>query len=60
MATNVTPIEKKVFKLVLAGDSQAGKTSLLASFLSDQSPANALPLPTKTILVHKQPVNDIL
>ena len=45
-------------RVVLVGNSLTGKTSLLASLLSDQLPANDLSLPSKTIRVHNQMVNE--
>lgn len=45
-------------RVVLVGDSFAGKTTLLASALSDPLPANDFSSPSKTIRVHNQMVNE--
>jgi GTPase SAR1 family protein len=58
MATNDMTANKKIYKVVLVGDSLSGKSSLLASFLPNQLYPNYISPPSTTIEIDNKMVRN--
>jgi GTPase SAR1 family protein len=58
MATNDMTANKKIYKVVLVGDSLSGKSSLLASFLPNQFYPNYISSPSTTIEIDNKMVRN--
>jgi GTPase SAR1 family protein len=58
MATNDVRADRKIYRVVLVGDSLSGKSSLLASFLPNRFRPNHTSSPSTTIQVDDKMVNN--